>query len=149
MASHMPCSINEHSRTKARYERVLRGRSSSGVSPVSITVSGFRKNRVLIRHSQPTSRTPETIDRLPPLLLRAVSSPRFCPRTTTSATGVLHSRTARSRLCASGPVGSVRGCHQARPAIREHPSRTRDSSIAGCRTTPENDRRRDCCAAIY
>jgi hypothetical protein len=35
-------SISDHSRTKARYERVLRGRSSSGVSPVSLFVSGFR-----------------------------------------------------------------------------------------------------------
>jgi hypothetical protein len=38
----MPGSINERSRTRARYERVLRGRSSSGVSPVSLIVSSFR-----------------------------------------------------------------------------------------------------------
>jgi hypothetical protein len=38
MVSHMPGSINERSRTRARYESVLRGRSSSGVSPVSFIV---------------------------------------------------------------------------------------------------------------
>ena len=42
MASHMPGSINERSLTRARYERVLRGRYSSGVSPVSLIVSSFR-----------------------------------------------------------------------------------------------------------
>ena len=42
MASHMPGNINERSRTRARYERVLRGRSSSGVSPVSLIVSSYR-----------------------------------------------------------------------------------------------------------
>lgn len=35
----MPGSINERSRRRARYERALRGRSSSGVSPVSLIVS--------------------------------------------------------------------------------------------------------------
>ena len=42
MVSHMPGSISELSRTRVRYGRVLRGRSSSGVSPVSLLVSSFR-----------------------------------------------------------------------------------------------------------
>ncbi len=37
----MPGSINEHSRTRVRYERVLRGRFSNGVLPVSPIVSGY------------------------------------------------------------------------------------------------------------
>ena len=42
MVLHMPGSTSELSRTRARYGRVLRGRSSSGVSPVSLIVSSFR-----------------------------------------------------------------------------------------------------------
>jgi len=42
MASHMPGSINERSRRRARYERVLRRSFSSGVSPVSLIISSIR-----------------------------------------------------------------------------------------------------------
>ena len=70
-------------------------------------------NHGLIRYSQATSRTPETIDRLSTLFFRAVASTRFCSRATSIATGVLHSLTTRSRLRAFSPVGTIRGGHQA------------------------------------
>ena len=49
----------------------------------------------------------------------------------------------------SGPVGTIPRGNQARPAIREHPSRTWSSGPTSSGATPKNDRRRHRRTPIY
>jgi hypothetical protein len=52
-------------------------------------------------------------------------------------------------MCTACSVGTIPGGHQARPTIREHPSRTWGSGTTSSGTTSKNDRRCDRCTSIY
>ncbi|KAH9962860.1 nuclear pore complex assembly-domain-containing protein [Russula dissimulans] len=102
----------------------------------------------LIRRSKAASGTLETVRFPSALFFRAIPSPSLCSRAPSIITRIIRPHITGSRMRAAGPVGTIRGSHQARPAIREHSSRKSCSSIASGGSAPKNDRRRRRCASI-